>query len=137
MTNELKIGLATPVDLWSMSIEAKHRMLEEAWAAGVNHIFMADHVSFRDGSGTDGFVEIAALSQLHAEMNIMISIFGIIFRPFSKFMYYSNAIKRLFMARTNNEQLFQEPKKGRQTSTTEEQMTYYLDPKNFPRHLDD
>jgi alkanesulfonate monooxygenase SsuD/methylene tetrahydromethanopterin reductase-like flavin-dependent oxidoreductase (luciferase family) len=75
MTNELKIGLATPVDLWSMSIDAKHRMLEDAWAAGVNHIFMADHVSFRDGSGTDGFVEIAALSQLHAEMSVMISIY--------------------------------------------------------------
>ena len=58
-----------------MSIDAKHRMLEDAWAAGVNHIFMADHVSFRDGSGTDGFVEIAALSQLHAEMSVMISIY--------------------------------------------------------------
>ena len=74
MVNELKIGLATPVDLWSMSIEAKHKMLEDAWTAGVNHIFMADHISFRDGSGTDGFVEIAALSQLHAEINVMISI---------------------------------------------------------------
>ena len=31
--------------------------------------------SFRDGSGTDGFVEIAALSQLHAEISVMISIY--------------------------------------------------------------
>jgi len=36
---------------------------------------MADHVSFRDGSGTDGFVEIAALSQLHPSIDVMISVY--------------------------------------------------------------
>ncbi len=75
LNTDLKIGLATPVNLWSMDVDAKQRTLDEAWDACVNHVFMADHVSFRDGSGTDGFVEIAALSQLHAEMGVMISIY--------------------------------------------------------------
>jgi len=43
--------------------------------SGFNHLFMADHVSFRDGAGTDGFVEVAALSQLHASIGVMISIY--------------------------------------------------------------
>ena len=36
---------------------------------------MADHVSFRNGSGTDGFVEVAALSQLDPRVGVMISIY--------------------------------------------------------------
>ena len=50
-------------------------MLADVAAAGVDHVFMADHVSFRNGSGTDGFVEIAGLSQLHPSMGVMISIY--------------------------------------------------------------
>jgi len=42
---------------------------------GINHLYMADHVSFHDGSGNDGFVEVAALSQLHPSINVMISIY--------------------------------------------------------------
>ncbi len=71
----LRIGMATPVNLWSMKEDAKRQILEDAYNAGVDHIFMADHVSFRDGSGTDGFVEIAALSQLHPKIGVMISIY--------------------------------------------------------------
>jgi len=73
--DKLSIGLATPVKLWSMNENAKRQILKDAFNAGVNHIFMADHVSFRDGSGTDGFVEIAALSQLHPNIGVMISIY--------------------------------------------------------------
>lgn len=43
--------------------------------SGFDHLFMADHVSFRNGSGTDGFVEVAALSQLDPEIGVMISIY--------------------------------------------------------------
>ncbi len=50
-------------------------MLADVAAAGVDHVFMADHVSFRNGSGTDGFVEIAGLSQLHPTLGVMISIY--------------------------------------------------------------
>lgn len=71
----LKIGFATPEQLWSCSLDEKHRVLESVSAAGLDHLFMADHVSFRDGSGTDGFVEMAALSQLHAKLGVMISIY--------------------------------------------------------------
>ena len=44
-------------------------------ASGLNHIFMADHVSFRDSSGTDGFVEVASLSQLNPDIGVMINIY--------------------------------------------------------------
>jgi len=61
--------------LWQSSLNEKLSLLESIDQAGIDHLFMADHVSLRDGSGTDGFVEIAALSQLHPTLRVMISIY--------------------------------------------------------------
>lgn len=71
----LTIGYATPVDLWQSSFEQKRAIVEQLVDAGVDQIYMADHVSFRTGHGTDGFCEIAALSQLHPTMRVMISVY--------------------------------------------------------------
>jgi len=72
---DLTVGYATPVDLWRSTFEEKQRTLETLASAGVDQIYMADHVSFRTGHGTDGFCEIAALSQLHPTMRVMISVY--------------------------------------------------------------
>lgn len=71
----LTVGFATPTNLWNESLDEKHRILERLTEVGVDQVYMADHVSFRDGSGTDGFVEIAALSQLHPSIKVMISVY--------------------------------------------------------------
>ncbi len=75
MTAPLTIGFATPVDLWQSTLEQKHDTLARLADAGVDQLYMADHVSFRNGHGTDGFCEIAALSQLHSTMRVMISVY--------------------------------------------------------------
>ena len=71
----LTFGSATPVDLWQATLEDKQRTLAQLADAGVDQVYMADHVSFRSGHGTDGFCEIAALSQLHPTMRVMISVY--------------------------------------------------------------
>jgi len=71
----LKIGFATPLSLWESDLDERHRILESLAQSGVDHVYMADHVSFRGGHGTDGFVEIAALSQLHPTLGVMISVY--------------------------------------------------------------
>ena len=71
----LTIGFATPTNLWNLDLEAKQQILNDLTEAGIDQVYMADHVSFRDGSGTDGFVEIAALSQLHPSIKVMISVY--------------------------------------------------------------
>jgi len=50
-------------------------MVARSVDVGINHLYLADHVSFHDGSGNDGFVEVAALSQLHPTVKVMISIY--------------------------------------------------------------
>ena len=71
----LTIGFATPVDLWRSDLDTRRTTIAALADAGVDQVFMADHVSFIDGHGTDGFVEIAALSQLHPTMKVMISVY--------------------------------------------------------------
>lgn len=72
---QLTIGFATPVDLWQSSFEEKRATVARLADTGVDQLYMADHVSFRTGHGTDGFCEIAALSQLHPTMRVMISVY--------------------------------------------------------------
>lgn len=74
-SGEIRIGYATPVGLWNESLQTKHRVLDELFTAGIDHVYMADHISFRGGHGTDGFVEIAGLSQLHDHLGVMISVY--------------------------------------------------------------
>jgi alkanesulfonate monooxygenase SsuD/methylene tetrahydromethanopterin reductase-like flavin-dependent oxidoreductase (luciferase family) len=71
----LKFGLATPSTLWKMEHSKRIKTVKDIADSGFDHLFMADHVSFRNGAGTDGFVEVAALSQLHASIGVMISIY--------------------------------------------------------------
>ena len=72
---DLKFGLAVPSNYWSLSLSEKQKASAAIYDGGFDHLFMADHVSFRNGSGTDGFVDVAALSQLHEELGVMISIY--------------------------------------------------------------
>ena len=72
---ELKFGLATPSNLWSLDWDERRAAVGSIVESGFDHIFMADHVSFRNGSGTDGFVEVASLSQLDPRIGVMISIY--------------------------------------------------------------
>ena len=72
---ELKFGLATPSNLWSLDWGERRAVVGNIVESGFDHIFMADHVSFRNGSGTDGFVEVASLSQLDPRVGVMISIY--------------------------------------------------------------
>ncbi|NNC81885.1 MAG: LLM class flavin-dependent oxidoreductase [Acidimicrobiales bacterium] len=71
----LTVGFATPTTFWQSSFKEKQATLQSLTDVGIDQVYMADHVSFRDGSGTDGFVEIAALSQLHPSIRVMISVY--------------------------------------------------------------
>lgn len=71
----LQFGLATPLALWESDLEQRRALVADVADGGFDHLFMADHVSFRNGAGTDGFVEVAGLSQLHPGIGVMISIY--------------------------------------------------------------
>ena len=59
------------------------------------------------------------LSDLGGVMNVMLTVFGVLFKPLSKHQYFTNAIKRLFLARTKDDTIFLDPKKGKHKSEWE------------------
>lgn len=68
-------GFCVPSGLWSLEPERQRQLVARVADLGFEHLYTADHVSFRDGSGNDGFVEVAALSALHPSIGVMISIY--------------------------------------------------------------
>ena len=50
-------------------------MLGEIADTGIDHVFTADHVSFRDGSGMDGLVTLAALSGLEPRLGLHLGVY--------------------------------------------------------------
>ena len=49
--------------------------MERIADAGLDHVFFADHVSFKGGMGMDGMIQAAALSQLHPELHVYIGVY--------------------------------------------------------------
>lgn len=50
-------------------------MLGSIADSGIDHLFIADHVSFRGGSGNDGLVHLAALSGIEPRLNLYLGVF--------------------------------------------------------------
>ena len=71
----LKFGFATPGAFWDLDLDARHALVADIADCGYDLMYLADHVSFRNGHGADGFVEVAALSQMHPTIGVMISIY--------------------------------------------------------------
>jgi alkanesulfonate monooxygenase SsuD/methylene tetrahydromethanopterin reductase-like flavin-dependent oxidoreductase (luciferase family) len=70
----ITIGLSPPLEGWSGGLT------RSAWAAavvdaGIDHVFVADHVSFRDGEGMDGLVRAASLLALHDDLAVFIGVY--------------------------------------------------------------
>jgi len=72
---ELAIGVSPPGRFEQMSVEERRRGMDAIAAAGLDHVFFADHVSFKAGMGMDGMVQAAALSQLQPDLNIYIGVY--------------------------------------------------------------
>ncbi len=71
----LRVGVSTPWDLWRVDHETRRARLGAIADAGLDHVFTADHVSFRDGSGLDGPVHLAAMSGLEPRLDLHLGVF--------------------------------------------------------------
>ena len=60
----LKVGIAPPPAGFASAAEAAWFLAASA-DAGIDHVFLADHVSFRGGQGTDALLRLASLLGLH------------------------------------------------------------------------
>ncbi len=75
MTPPLRVGVSTSLDIWDRSVSERQAILAQAADGDLDHVFFADHVSFRDGSGNDGFVQATALANLHPSIGVYAGVY--------------------------------------------------------------
>ena len=72
---ELRIGtLGTPRMLRS-PVDERRALLARVADAGLDHLFVADHVSFFDGRGMDGLVNAATLLASHPTLHLHVGVY--------------------------------------------------------------
>ena len=69
------VGVSLPWGLWGLPPGEQRWLLGRIADAGIDHVFTADHVSFRDGSGMDGLVTLAALSGLEPGLGLHLGVY--------------------------------------------------------------
>lgn len=63
------------VGLNGAGVAERARLMDRIAAAGLDGVLQADHVSFRDGSGTDAIVMMAGLSGAHPTLGLHIGVY--------------------------------------------------------------
>ena len=71
----VKIGITPPWGLWEETPARQRELLNRAADGGIDHLFVADHVSFKGGNGSDGIVHLAALSGIEPRLDLHLGIF--------------------------------------------------------------
>ena len=56
-------------------VDARRALLARAGDAGIDHLFVADHVSFFDGRGMDGLVNAATLLASHPTLHVHVGVY--------------------------------------------------------------
>lgn len=72
---QLRVGISTPWDLWRLSPDEQRRRLCDIADAQIDDVFTADHVSFRDGSGIDGLIHLAAMSGIEPRLGLHVGVY--------------------------------------------------------------
>lgn len=71
----LRVGtVVTPQTLESGAVAAR-AFLERAAAGGLDHVFVADHVSFHVGVGMDGLVQAALIAGLEPTLEVVVGVY--------------------------------------------------------------
>lgn len=71
----LRVGISSPWNLFESPVESQRAQLDTIVDAGIDHIFMADHVSFRGGGGNDVLVHLAALAGLEPRLGLYAGVY--------------------------------------------------------------
>jgi alkanesulfonate monooxygenase SsuD/methylene tetrahydromethanopterin reductase-like flavin-dependent oxidoreductase (luciferase family) len=79
--NKIAVGCSAPSQMWSLD-DPRAANLDDARAdlrmmadAGLDHVAVIDHVSFRGGRGTDGLITAALYAALEPRLTIQLSVY--------------------------------------------------------------
>ena len=68
----LRVGTLADRNMLTGPLERRRALLGRVRAAGLDHVFVADHISFFTGFGMDGLIQAAIVAALEPELMIEI-----------------------------------------------------------------
>jgi alkanesulfonate monooxygenase SsuD/methylene tetrahydromethanopterin reductase-like flavin-dependent oxidoreductase (luciferase family) len=75
MDQGLRVGVSSPWGLFADPPDEQRRRMAAIVEARLDHVFIADHVSFRGGTGMDGLVHLAVLAGLEPRLDLELGVF--------------------------------------------------------------
>ena len=75
METELLVGVTPPGRFEQISFAERRSLLELTADVGLDHVFFADHVSFKNGFGMDGLIQAAAFSQCQPTLGVYVGVY--------------------------------------------------------------
>lgn len=69
------VGVSVPWGLWGLPSGEQRDLLGRIADSGIDFVFCADHVSFRNGSGMDGLVTLAAVAGLESRLGLQVGVY--------------------------------------------------------------
>ena len=71
----VRVGVTPGIDICTRPWDERRKVIELVADTGIDHVFFADHVSFRVGHGHDGMVVAAGVANLHPTLGIYIGVY--------------------------------------------------------------
>ncbi len=71
----VRVGLRAPDRAFHGPLEQRRAALDAVAGAGLDHLVVHDHVSFRVGTGFDGLLRATALAMLHPTLPVRIGVY--------------------------------------------------------------
>lgn len=75
MTTALRVGTIADDDMLKGPHDRRRRLLADVREAGLDHVFVADHISFHTGFGLDGMIQAAQLTALDPSLHVHIGVY--------------------------------------------------------------
>jgi alkanesulfonate monooxygenase SsuD/methylene tetrahydromethanopterin reductase-like flavin-dependent oxidoreductase (luciferase family) len=71
----LRCGTLADAAMLTGPLESRRALLARARTAGLDHVFVADHISFFNGFGMDGLIQAATIAALEPDLSIHIGVY--------------------------------------------------------------
>lgn len=75
MSSELLIGTIGSPAMLAGDFANRKRLVDSVVDAGIDHLFIADHVSFHTGLGMDGMVNAATLAAMNPDIRVCLGVY--------------------------------------------------------------
>lgn len=73
--NTLEVGTYGSPEMLGIPLEQRKSLIDRVESLGLDHLFVADHVTFHNGFGMDGIVDAATLAAMSDRISIVIGVY--------------------------------------------------------------